>query len=181
MIDVTRLPSWPSRLEPEGWDDGDKLSFDEWWGRVQQEIGHLGPQVAEQWPYRHWEHSPYAGIPFNELTVRQEVRPTEMILSRVFVSDRDAVDATHDYDVFYLAKGPNWPAQEPGKRMLDQGTWRTPLLVLETPDGLIHAEGVYPEVRFLLIEGHCRHRCLNALEARGEAAEEHQVLILNWG
>ena len=162
MIDVTRLSDWPKHLEPVGLGDGNQPPFEEWWGVAASELGHLGREVAEQWPYRHWNHSPYSDIPFNELDVCRVVWAAEQVLERLFVSDRKFVLADYDYGVFYESKNPGEDALEPGRRMLETGTWRTPVLALETPNGFIHREGSFPDQRYLLIEGHCRHRCLNS-------------------
>lgn len=53
------------------------------------------------------------------------------------------------------------------------------MIVLSTPNGVMNLEQVLPEVRFVIVEGHQRHRYLNALHSLGiPPVGPHEVLIL---
>ena len=53
------------------------------------------------------------------------------------------------------------------------------MVLLSTPHGVIDNGAAHPEVRYVLIEGHQRHRYLNALHARGTPPPgPHEVIIL---
>jgi hypothetical protein len=64
--------------------------------------------------------------------------------------------------------------------MNSTGTWDYPIVVMETPDGISGWGQSWPDLRFLLIEGHSRFRYLNALHHRGEGNSTHELFILNY-
>ena len=62
---------------------------------------------------------------------------------------------------------------------LDSGTWDYPMVVLSTPNGVKNFEQILPEVRLVVVEGHQRHRYLNAIHSLGiPPVGPHEVLIL---
>ncbi|MDO9473729.1 MAG: hypothetical protein Q7J28_11785 [Caulobacter sp.] len=140
--------------------------FSQWWERNGHRFVGVDPLVLEQWVHRHFHLTPFK-LPLNGLVSRREAWTTDDILKRVHTSDR--LSAGHDYQ----ALGANW-----GQDMLALGTWRCPILVLETPNGLRQRAGDWPLARYALIEGHRRFRMLNALACRNEAAFEHDVLLI---
>lgn len=56
------------------------------------------------------------------------------------------------------------------------------MVLLSTPNGIVVGGQVLPQVRLVIVEGHQRHRYLNALHALGMAPSgPHEVLILSSG
>ncbi|PSJ56629.1 hypothetical protein C7I85_24015 [Mesorhizobium soli] len=175
MLDITQdFTEWPEDLAPQGFGTCDRERFPQWWARNQTRLAHLHPQIAEQWVYRHWKHSPYAWLSLDSLSWRQERWDTNRILSQVFVRDSH-LDPHHDFKVFnkFAAKSP------PVSVMNQTGTWDYPILTLETPQGIRAHRAALPEKRFLLIEGHSRYRYLNALAARGQTGASHELFIMS--
>jgi hypothetical protein len=65
-------------------------------------------------------------------------------------------------------------------RALDSGTWDFPMVLLSTPGGVIDGNRPLPDVRLVIVEGHQRHRYLNALHALGHPPEgPHDTIILH--
>lgn len=54
------------------------------------------------------------------------------------------------------------------------------MVLLSTPFGVIDGGEALPDVLFVIVEGHQRHRYLNALHALGRApAGPHETIILS--
>lgn len=162
---------WLDNLKPRG-EDSEKESFEDWWKRNKSSLGHLHPQIAEQWPYRHWDHTSYRFIDLAELTWTKEIWPTQKIIDEVFIWGW-TLDPDHDYESFN-----RFGETQTSKPMNATGTWDYPIIILKTPDGVHDGQEEKPEVRYLLIEGHSRFRYLNALLHRKGAAEEHAVFVI---
>ena len=58
------------------------------------------------------------------------------------------------------------------------GTWDYPIVVIETPEGVLDYETPLPEFRFCLIEGHKRLRYLKAFASQSLTANRHDVFVL---
>jgi len=61
---------------------------------------------------------------------------------------------------------------------MSEGAWDMPLLVLETPEGIMGYDGELPEVRYVVAEGSKPMCYLNALRHRGEGAGPHELFIM---
>ena len=85
----------------------------------------------------------------------------------------DTMDADWDHRIFFERSMPT------GRPFEATGTWDFPIIVLETPKGIKEVTGMMPEIRYLLIEGHLRRRCLNAVMSKGEAAPEHELFVMS--
>ncbi len=168
---------WDAAMRPIGEGEHHKETFEAWWGRWRERLSHLDPRIAEQWVYRHWCHSYMAFLNLDDITWRLEIWPGEAILGRVWMEFGGPMDAAHDYAAFNGVGGFGPIATA---RAMNAGTWDMPLLVLETPTGIVsHDEGEMPDVRFVVAEGSKRMRYLNALLARGEGAGPHELFILS--
>jgi hypothetical protein len=163
---------WDESLRPVGNGTWEKEAVDSWWERCGGGVNGLHRQIAEQWIFRHWDETPYGDLPLNRLSWRLE-HWSHKDLDRVFLRagfGRLTPDA--DYKAF---KDKTW---EPHKSLNATGTWDYPILVIETPDGVI-ADGEHlSNVRFCLIEGHQRYRFLKAWQGRADTAEKHAVFVL---
>jgi hypothetical protein len=167
--------AWGSALAPLRDGDMDREEFGPWWERNAVALAHLHPQIAEQWVHRHWSHSPYSCLPLEGLTWTLETWSVSSLLSAHM--PRCQFDPSHDYATFNKYGG-----LPTARAMNATGTWDYPVILLHTPEGVMDLEGPLPDVRHVLIEGHCRMRYLNALvvRGRGEAAESHQVFVLSY-
>lgn len=173
MLKIDRYAAdFPGDLIPTGNDTFDKEPFSTWWTRHGYRFPELDPRVVEQWIFRHTTHSDYHGLDFFKLKSRLETWDAGRILRDVFCAD--PLNPVHDYEVF------NVNGETSTARPINAtGTWDYPIVVLETPEGFCDNRGQYPDVRYLLIEGHLRRRYLAAKLARGEANAEHDLFILS--
>ncbi|GLK77671.1 hypothetical protein GCM10008171_29250 [Methylopila jiangsuensis] len=165
---------WPVELRPHGEGTYEKEPVEGWYDRNSDRVGHLHPLIAGQWVYRHWDLSPYCSLPLAGLAWTEETWTSEEVLG-VHCPFWE-FNAEHDYQVFNTF--PDNPTATP---MNATGTWDIPIVLLQTPAGLIDAQGPKPGIRHLLIEGHSRMRDLNSLVHRGEAASSHRVFVLRHG
>lgn len=175
---------WPLHLRPIGDESLDKEPFVAWWNRNEGELGHLHQQLAEQWVYRHWNTTEFGFLPLETLSWElRELKGAE-ILANVRREISKRLDPEWDYDQFQDAHGlgKTETAQD-----MDRGTWEYPIIALSTPSGWIttsekhpHDPIELPDERLMLLEGHQRHRYLNALHWRGTPPEgPHQVFIVS--
>jgi hypothetical protein len=58
------------------------------------------------------------------------------------------------------------------------GTWDYPIVVIETPEGVLDYHTPFPEFRFCLIEGHKRLHYLKAFAGQSLTANRHDVFVL---
>lgn len=174
---------WPPHLQPIGDNSADKESFAAWWGRNESEIGHLHPQLAEQWVYRHWDYTEFAFLPLETLSWQLRQMEGGEVLANVRREISKQLDPEWDYHQFQgEGKEKTQTAQE-----LDQGTWAHPIVALSTPSGWVtrsrehpHDFIELPQERLMLLEGHQRHRYLNALHWRGTPPRgPHQVFVVS--
>ncbi|GLK81832.1 hypothetical protein [Methylopila turkensis] len=165
---------WPLSLKPQRYDTLHPEPADEWYERNRNAIGHLHPLIAGQWVHRHWHHSPYCSFPLDGLSWTIEEWPNERLLN--VHCPRCMFDAAFDFETFNSY--PDNPTSEPMNRT---GTWKIPIVILNTPAGVIDAQGPDPRSRHLLVEGHQRLRYLNALVARRQGAPAHHVFVLSYG
>jgi hypothetical protein len=178
MLDLSRHldPVWPDDLKPVGEGDIDKEEFETWWERNRLRLANLHRLIAEQWIYRHWTHSPFAFVPLESIRWELAEMTGDEVLARVRREFAGPLDPEFDYGVFqekYLGR------KLATSFALDQGTWDYPIITLRTPNGMRNHEGDFPDVRLVLLEGHQRHRYLNALHALGKAhAGPHKVFLL---
>ena len=110
------------------------------------------------------------------LSFRVECWSTARLLAEVTRPDPASDEALrHDYDL-YRDRG--W---EPAPSMRKTGTWNIPIILLQTPCGALLPGGFRADVRFVLIEGHQRMRCLAAFNRHAKCAETHKVFVLKLG
>jgi hypothetical protein len=159
---------WPGRLDPKNED------FAAWWIRHHKDLAHLEPRLVEQWVHRHWRDTPFKFIPLPTLKWKLERWPTERILSEVRRARQGRYDpANWDRRFKYAGK------QDPTvQAFAANGTWDYPIVVLQTPTGVSLDHGYFPDVRFLLIEGHNRWRYLSVLRYRQVSTGPHEVFLL---
>jgi len=164
---------WDEALKPNDEGTWETEPFSSWWERCAAGLGHLHPQIAEQWVYRHWTNSPFKNLPLERLRWRLEEWETPKILSDVHVRDGfGPFEAALDFKIL----GTN--EIEPYKSLRSMCTWSCPIVVIDTPDGVHdHGEDI-PNVRYCLVEGHQRVRYLNALAKHSRVASSHKVYVL---
>jgi hypothetical protein len=105
-LDVTRDASWPAHLVLRG--EGDRFNkepFEQWWSRVQGELGHLPAPLCEEWIYRHWPASPFRFLPLDSLAWSSVTLSGEALLARVYRACGGELDASFDYEVFQRRGG----------------------------------------------------------------------------
>lgn len=185
MLDLRTVGprAWPAHLRPIGENSPDRESFATWWDRNEGEIGHLHPQLAEQWVYRHWDYTEFAFLPLETLSWQLRQMEGEEILANVRREISKRLDPEWDYDRFQGQRGEKTQTAQD----LDQGTWEYPIVALSTPSGWVtrsekhpHDFIELPHERLMLLEGHQRHRYLNALHWRGTPPPgPHQVFIVS--
>jgi hypothetical protein len=165
---------WDQSLQPIGHGTVDKEPFAQWWERHQERLSNLHPTIVEQWVYKHWKRSPFSNLPLDQLAWQIVSWATVQILREVHVRRQfGKLQPNLDYEVLHGRQS------EPALTMDASGTWNYPIVILHTPAGVVNTDEVRPDVRYCLIEGHQRVRYLNALNARGQCAEEHKVFILS--
>ncbi|MDB5380213.1 MAG: hypothetical protein JWR00_4659 [Rubritepida sp.] len=172
--------TWDESLKPIGEGTFDKEPFEEWWARNQSRLANLDQLVAEQWVYRHWRHSPFAHLPLERMTCREEEWITERILRDIDwgLPEWDD-DPEFNHGVFHGKDS------EPGRSMDATDTWNIPPVVLGAPGGLLTDTGERPERHYWLVEGRQRRRYLHALASRCEGAGRpdavHKIIIVRIG
>ncbi len=179
-LDRTPATSWPADLEPIGENSFYKEPFDVWWARHRERLGHLPPDLAEQWIHRHWLHSPFSFLPLDTLGWERRAWNGDMLLAsihRAWGGGNAGLNPEFDYRAFQ-GKGGDDRLQT--ARELDAGSWVMPIVLLATPSGIVSNDQLLPDVRLVLVEGHQRHRYLNALDAlRRSPAGPHETIILH--
>jgi hypothetical protein len=169
-------------LQPIDDDSFHKETFIRWWDRNHGEIGHLHPLLAEQWVYRHWCYTDFAFLPLQSLEWDLLEMSGEEILDKIRREISKQLDPEFDYGQF---QGRGVEKTETA-RDLDSGTWTYPIVALSTPSGWItrsdqhpHGPVELPRERLMLLEGHQRHRYLNALHHRGTPPlGPHRVFVV---
>ena len=92
-------PGWDA-FRPVGEDTFQQETFEDWWRRMEPTLGHLHPEICEQWIYRHWRGTRHRWLNPLELAWRLEMFETDAFLSSVHLHWGGPTDADHDY----------WPA-----------------------------------------------------------------------
>lgn len=163
---------WPSTLRPRpGARPYEREPFAVWWARVRSEIPDVPEGVAEQWVHRHFDGSPYAFLPIEQLRFEQQSWSLEQLAAVTF----GACWSWNPTDVARLDRERATPL---ATMMLETGTWPAPILVLDNPDGLLDDTGVRMG-RWHLVEGHRRLTYLRCLASRGAARPTHPVWIVS--
>lgn len=178
MLDFRRSrPSvWPEHLKPEGEGSIHKESFEPWWARHAPELAHIHPQLAEQWIHRHWGDTEFDFLPLETLAWELVTLSGEEILASVTREVARNLDPEFDYEQFQGMQG--FPKAQTAIE-LDEGSWRLPIVTLSTPSGWLARRGPLPGERLMLLEGHQRHRYLNALHALAMPPKgPHQMFIV---
>lgn len=99
------------------------------------------------------------------------------ILSSVKRELAQQLDPEFDYESFQGRYGDD---KLQTAKALDTGTWDYPIVALSTPSGWRSLKGEFPSERLMLIEGHQRHRYLNALHYLNKAPNgPHDVFIVS--
>lgn len=179
MLDMRfRRPCvWDGELRPKGHNgDGgfaEKEPFEAWWDRHQARLGHLHPQIVEQWVFRHWDGSYSCFADLSKLRWTLSTWRATDIIQHAHMEYGRPIDPVWDYRAMTEGLGPTFTAQD----MRDK-PWSMPLLLFSTPNGLLGEVGEMPDVRFVIAEGSKRFRYLNALIDRGEAQEAYPVFVL---
>lgn len=93
--------AWPAHLMPDGDGDHSMESFETWWCKHGEELGHLPQEVIEQWVYRHWSTSVARFIPLDNLAYREETWPAVDFIERVgTVRGNERLEPEHDFKIF---------------------------------------------------------------------------------
>jgi hypothetical protein len=182
VFDATNMEHecvWDETLKPIGeypWEK--ESSFPDWWKRVNKQLGHLRPQIAEQWIHRHWKRTPFKHVQLENLTWRLEQWKTSDIFEKIYVRNdcwRNGLDSlTPDGD---YEENKN-DEDQPAKSLRSIGTWDYPIVVISTPNGVRDYDEHLAHVRFCMIEGHWRLQLLWAWASKKLAADRHQVFVL---
>ncbi|MBW4472622.1 MAG: hypothetical protein KME45_19950 [Stenomitos rutilans HA7619-LM2] len=132
-------------------------------------------EVLIEWLHRHadfiWK---YVYLGFETFSFSNERWPLEKIPSREAFDDEEFCDAFSNVEE--RASDPyDWLAQH----MLEQGTWNTPIILLQNERGQHTFPGGEPLKRpFHLLEGHRRLSFLNGLRKIGKAFPYHDVWVV---
>src|SRR6266566_4036496 len=111
---------------------GKKEPFEIWWGRHSDRLRSLHPQIAEQWIYRHWRHSPFCHLELDRIRWRSEKWATRRLLTEVIRADPSDEEA-FDYDwALYRDRD-----MEPARTIRTIGTWDIPIIVIAAPNGAL--------------------------------------------
>lgn len=138
---------------------------------------HLPAVLCEQWIYRHWTHSPFTFLPLQTLAWQQRFLDGEELLGSVYRAFGGELNAQFDYETFQRRGGAD---RHRTAVALDCGSWDFPMVLLSTPYGIVDLNTAHPAVRLVIVEGHQRHRYLNALHAlRRPPTGPHEVIILS--
>lgn len=178
-FNLDHLPgtAWPDVLRPLGENTLDKESIASWWQRNRRALAHLPEDLCEQWIYRHWTHSPFDFFPLDSLIWEHQSWSGETLLKSIYRAGGGELKPQFDYDTFQRRGGDDRHATA---RALDSGTWDYPMILLATPYGVIDRGEVRPDVRLVIVEGHQRHRYLNALHALGRSPSGlHEVIVIS--
>jgi hypothetical protein len=177
MFDVNRYQDavWPDHLRPVNEGEWNKEAFENWWERFGGELGHIHPKICEQWIHRHWTHSPWSFLALPSLTWEVRNYSAADILGELHREFGGELNVEFDYKTFQR----NGYDKHHTAQALDQGTWDYPIVTLSTPSGITTLDGDFPNVRLVLVEGHQRHRYLNALFHKGVATGPHEVFVLS--
>lgn len=172
---------WPNKLAPRG-SGFHREPFDAWWQRVSRLIPNIHPQVAEQWVHRHWQESPYGGIPLDDLATTLQRWTTIQILNAVHIHGWE-LNAVHDMGLFSEAHQLSSDGHPTVRPFQCHGTWDYPIIVFE-PSPRLFVDGIrVPSAKCLLIEGHSRLRYLSAIALLGappdhiSLRDEHEVFV----
>lgn len=182
MLDLRLLISksvWPKELErlENGRDAWDVEPFDVWRGRTRGLTGDLPDEVCEQWVYRHFGHSPMEFLELHCLSCEEVIWSPEQFLARVgTIYGNEPMDPVDDLAI-YSGNGTGW-GKLPTAMALDEGAWDYAPIVLHTPGGYICPGSDHIRKDYLLIEGHSRHRYLNALIHDGKRLGDQRVFVL---
>lgn len=169
--------NWPAHLRPTGERGPNKESFSDWWSRNRAELAHLPPDLCEQWIFRHWQYSPFTFLWLGGLNWERRTYEGDELLRSVYRAFGGDLEPQFDYETFHRRGGAN---RHPTAVALDSGTWDYPMVLLSTPRGIIDSGRRHSDVRSVIVEGHQRHRYLNALHALGRAPRgPHQVIVLS--
>jgi hypothetical protein len=177
QIDRRYVCRWPKSLKPRNEGTFEKESFEDWWSRNPAKLEHLPRDLCEQWIFRHWTHSPFTFLPLQSLNVERERWDGDFLLKSIYRAFGGELSIQFDYDTFHRGGGDK---RHPTAMALDSGTWDYPMVLLSTPQGVIDSDAILPDVRYVIVEGHQRHRYLNALHGLNQApVGPHEVLILS--
>ncbi len=180
MFSLSEWPEevWDETLKPIGYGghSHELEKLDPWMERTGRLLGHLHPEIREQWIYRHWKYSQLNFIPLDDLTWAEETWEPNYFMENVRTwRGNDELDPDHDYNAF--------AEPEVGTKLqtaiaLDSGKWDYAPIVLRTPGGFVDTLGKVIKANYLLVEGHQRRRYLNALLHRGIEVAPQRVFVL---
>ena len=158
----------------KGWDglddiaprqvERDRGDFERWWARVSDSLPRMPPGVAEQWVFRHWDHSPYHHVPVRDLDFRLESWSLDR-LRQLRVGDGCRFDEAKDVRV--SLKSPRTWVQE---QTVALRTFPVPIIAWEGPK-------LYGLRTPQLLEGHRRFTYLLHLAYHEPVEEEHAVWV----
>ncbi|HEY9852080.1 MAG TPA: hypothetical protein V6D28_21580 [Leptolyngbyaceae cyanobacterium] len=132
-------------------------------------------ELLKEWLYRHADHiEKYAFLEFEKFQFTQEVWLLNQIPGREAFDDEQFCDNFRN--VRERAENPHdWLAQY----MLREGTWNTPVILLNSPLGQYQfPSGKLLKHPYHLLEGHRRLSFLNGLIGLDKAAPEHKVWLV---
>ena len=169
---------WPDVLKPIGEGTLGKEAFAQWWARNRRNLPGLPADLCEQWIFRHWTNSPFTFLPLDSLIVEREQWEGDDLLKSIYRAFGGELSPQFDYETFQRQGGDD---RHQTAKALDTGTWDYPMVLLSTPAGVMDSDDPHPHVRYVIVEGHQRHRYLNALHALGNPPTgPHEVLILSY-
>jgi hypothetical protein len=131
-------------------------------------------EVLIEWFHRHSDSlDKYSFLKYEHFNFYLDIWQLENIPDRRAFDDELVCD--YFMNIEARAKDNNWLANY----MLHRGTWNTPIIILDNPDG----QYKYPNGRLLkspyhLLEGHCRLSFLNGLRRIDKALPQHRVWVV---
>jgi hypothetical protein len=154
------------------------------WLPHRERIKHLLPNFPDvalkEWVWRHYGNavSDYGWIGLPYLHFTPEAWPTDRILAAVHGWENHGLI---EHWTKYLRENPDALADWLGSKMINEGTWPEPPMIIENSMGLARPDGLRLGEPFHLMEGHHRLCYLHALVAdpRWQAQPEHRVLVVS--
>lgn len=185
-------PTWV-RLAP-GKDEDHREDKQQYIGRISSEFPNIPEDVLEQWIYPHHFNEEiqllYGWMNYEKVRFSLATWTNTQIESvKVYSDFRRYVESTTRKVLMSLpGKLPSIELREEVVHSWTQyGTWRTPIIVLDTKDVVGAPEGVELNRHYQLVEGHTRLGWFNAFRAckvRGSSyplAESHKLWLMNAG
>ena len=166
------------QLRPDRHGDTDVEPWPHYRERVRLLLPNFPDSALEQWLHRHYPHavSDYGWLGLRRLTFQPKKWPTERVLTDVGSLQSDLIKQYAER----LRSDPDLQQKWLGRRLIEDGTWPVPILVISNHEGISMPNGLRLATPFHLMEGHRRMGYLHALveDKRWTPAAEHELWLV---